>query len=525
MNRDQYLQQIGDQGFLWDLIIIGGGATGLGAAVDAASRGYKTLLLEQADFAKGTSSRSTKLIHGGVRYLRQGQISLVRESLRERGLLLRHGPHLVHQRPFIVPCYGRWESVYYGLGLRLYDVLAGRLGLGTSQHLSRDAALRQVPTLEPHGLRSGVLYFDGQFDDARLAISLAQTAADLGGVPLNYVQVVGFEKSGDRITGVRAIDTESGREYAIASRAVINATGIFGNDVLRLDDPGAAEILVTSQGIHLVLDKAFLPGDAAIMIPHTDDGRVLFAVPWLGKVIVGTTDTLVPTPSLEPRALEPEIDFVLTHARRYLACDPSRSDILSVFAGLRPLVRSGKATRTPTISRDYLVMVSRSGLVSVTGGKWTIYRRMGEAVVERALRVAGLAERPSRTRDLPIHGWLEPEATTLEDPLHVYGSEAHAIHDLIKRDPELGEPLHPRLPYLKAQALWAAHHEAARTLEDLLARRTRCLFLDARTSIEAAPAAATLLAQALGRDPAWAEEQTRQFTELAKGYLAPVPAG
>ena len=414
MNRTESLAAAA-AGHTWDVLVIGGGATGLGVAVESASRGYTTLLLEQSDFAKGTSSRSTKLVHGGVRYLQQGDVSLVLEALHERGLLIQNAPHLVHHLPFVVPVYDWWEGPFYGIGLRLYDALAGKLGLGPSKNLSREETLERIPTVEPDGLRGGVIYYDGQFDDSRLAITLARTLADLGGTPLNYARVtgllrvdgtgggIGTESSSGSVSGaiegVTAIDEESGREMEIRARVVVNATGVFTDEVRRMDEPAAGPMVTASQGVHIVLDRTFLPGDSAIMVPHTSDGRVLFAVPWHGRVVVGTTDTPVPEASLEPRALEEEVEFLLTHAIRYLTRDPVASDVLSVFAGLRPLVGSPDS-ETKAISRDHTLMVSPSGLVTITGGKWTTYRRMGEDTVTQAAVVAGLPERESGTEKL-----------------------------------------------------------------------------------------------------------------------------
>lgn len=517
MDRAQSLQQLQDNSSPWEVIVIGGGATGLSAAVEAAARGYRTLLLEQHDFAKGTSSRSTKLVHGGVRYLQQGNVSLVLEALRERGLLMRNAPHLVHNQAFVVPSYIWWEGPFYGVGMKVYDLLAGRLGLGRSEMLSREETLRRIPTLEPDGLRGGVIYYDGQFDDARLAVNLAQTLADLGGTPLNYVKVTGLLKNAGLISGVRVRDVEKARDYEISGRVVINATGVFADQVLRMDDPAAAPIIAPSQGVHLVLDQEFLPGDSAIMVPHTDDGRVLFAVPWHGKVVVGTTDTAVAEPTLEPRALNEEIEFILKHAARYMTKDPQRSDILSVFAGLRPLVKPADDRGTAAMSRDHYLAVSLSGLVSITGGKWTTCRKMGEDTIDQAALVAGLEERESRTRHLRIHGWQEGVDRT--DPLHVYGADAPALRELIRATPALGAELHARLPYVQAEVLWAARHEMARSVEDVLARRTRALLLDARASLEAAPLVAKLLAVEFGADARWQESQVTDYMALAKGYL------
>jgi glycerol-3-phosphate dehydrogenase len=492
----------------WDLIVIGGGATGLGVAVDAASRGFSILLLEQYDFAKGTSSRSTKLVHGGVRYLQQGNIKLVTEALHERGILKKNAPHLVKNQSFIVPNYKWWEGSYYGIGLKVYDWMAGSLGLGPSRSLSREETLELAPTLDAEGLRGGVLYHDGQFDDARLAINLAQTAAGQGAALLNYCKVEELLKGGSstgfkKILGVRATDQLSGKSYTLRARAVINATGVFTDTILQMDEPGSERIIAPSQGVHLVLDASFLPGEAAILVPHTDDGRVLFAVPWHGKIIIGTTDTPVQELSIEPRALPEEIDFILEQIGHYLTKAPRREDIRSVFAGLRPLVqRSSK--KTAELSRDHLILVADSGLITITGGKWTTYRRMAEDTVNTAIERAGLPERRCVTAELAIHG-ADDEA---------------ALRILIEKDPSLGEALHPRLPYVRAEIVRAARGELCMTVEDALSRRTRALLLDARAAIESAPATAEILASELGRDASWQQQQVEEFTRLAQGYLA-----
>lgn len=516
MNRAELLQQI-ESDTLWDMIVIGGGATGLGTAVEAAGRGYRTLLLEQADFAQGTSSRSTKLIHGGVRYLQQGNLSLVLEALRERGLLIRNAPHLVHNQSFVVPLYDWWEGPFYGVGLKLYDLLAGRLGLGPSRLLTREETLQLIPTVEPHGLRGGVSYHDGQFDDARLAISLALTLVDLGGYAINYLPVTGIIREGGLVAGVQAQDRESGREFSIRGRVVINAAGPFVDGVRRMIDPAVKGLITPSQGVHLVLAGSFLPGESAIMVPHTDDGRVLFAVPWHGRTIIGTTDTPIPTASIEPRPLPEEIEFLLVHAARYLTRHPQRCDVLSVFAGIRPLVRSDAGGDTASLSRDHTLLVESSGLVTIAGGKWTTYRRMGEDTVSAASQVAGLAERPSVSADLRIHGWQE--GGDLTDPLQVYGSDRVKLEQMLAEEPAWREPLHPALPYCLGQVLWGVRCEAARTVEDVLARRTRALLLDARASIVVAPVVAGLMAQELGQDRVWQDAQVTAFSELARGYL------
>jgi glycerol-3-phosphate dehydrogenase len=499
----------------WDVIIIGGGATGLGTAVDAAARGYTTLLLEAHDFAKGTSSRSTKLIHGGVRYLAQGNISLVYDALRERGRLRRNVPHLVHTLPFVVPAYTWWAQPYYGAGLLLYSLLAGSLGLGISRIISRAEALSLAPTLEPHGLRGGVVYYDAQFDDARMSIALLRTLLDLGGVALNYAPVTSLIKTSGRVSGVLARDTETNEEFEIAARAVVNATGVYADELRRMDDPQAQPLLAPSQGVHLVLNRTFLPGDHAIMIPRTDDGRVLFAVPWHDRVIVGTTDTPRDSTSIEPRALPEEIDFLLSHAARYLHKSPRPEEVLSVFAGLRPLVKASGEGNTASLSRDHTLIVSPTGLITITGGKWTTYRHMAEDTVDRAAAVADLPRRPCPTRELKLHGYLNAR---LQPPLDVYGADTPALIDLLSERPEWRLKLHPNLPYRAGEVVWAARYELARTVEDVLARRTRALLLDAWASVEAAPQVAQLLARELGGDEAWQQAQVRAYQELTRMY-------
>jgi len=511
------LEEVKSNSNFWDVIVIGGGATGLGAAVDSASRGYKTLLLEQHDFAKGTSSRSTKLVHGGVRYLQQGNISLVLEALRERGLLMQNAPHLVKNQSFIVPNYDWWEGPFYGIGMKVYDMLAGKLGIGKSKNLSREETLEELPTIESEGLKGGVIYYDGQFDDSRLAINLAQTAMDNGAYTINYAKVTGLLKTNDAISGVTVEDQLTGDTFDVDGRVVINATGVFTDDILEMDDSDAQDIIIPSQGVHIMLDKSFLPGDSAIMVPHTEDGRVLFAVPWHDKILVGTTDTPVEEPSIEPVALEEEVDFILEHATHYLTGDPTRDDIKSVFAGLRPLVSTGEGKDTASISRDHTLLVSLSGLVTIAGGKWTTYRKMAEDTIDKAAAVAGLNEQDCVTEDLRIHGWLKN--VDRDDPLHYYGSDKGAIEEIIEENPDLGEKLHERLPYIKAEVVWAVRNEMAITVEDVLSRRTRALLLDAKASIEMAPQVAQLMAEEAGHDEAWQKEQIKEYKAIADEYI------
>ncbi len=511
----------------WDFCIIGGGATGLGVAVDAASRGFSTLLMEEYDFAKGTSSRATKLVHGGVRYLQQGNIKLVTEALHERGILRRNAPHLVKNQSFIVPNYKWWEGPYYGVGLKVYDWMAGELGLGKSRRLSREEVLELAPTLDGEGLRGGVLYHDGQFDDARLAIHLAQTAASHHAVLLNYCRVEGFVKTDGRVTGLRATDQLNSQSFEVAAKVVINATGVFTDSILRLDDPGAESVIAPSQGVHLILDKDFLPGQAAILVPHTDDGRVLFAVPWHDKIIIGTTDTPVSEPTIEPRALPAEVDFILQQIGRYLRKVPTRKDIRSIFAGLRPLVKSS-SRKTAELARDHLILVAESGLITITGGKWTTYRRMAEDTVDKAIQRSGLPERACVTETLMIHGAPngdagDPVGGPGGETLRIHGSDAEHILALAVSNPEWGKQLHPRLPYIQAEIVWAAREELCMTVEDALSRRTRSLLLDAGAAIECAPLVASLLAAELGRDERWKTQQINLFRELAGNYLPELP--
>jgi glycerol-3-phosphate dehydrogenase len=517
MNRDHSLSQIVSHTAPWDIAIIGGGATGVGICLDAASRGYDVCLLEQSDFAKGASSRSTKLIHGGVRYLQQGNVSLVMEALKERGLLRQNAPHLVHDLAFVVPNYSWWQAPFYGIGMKVYDLLAGRYGFGRSHLLSKQEVLQRIPTLEQSGLRGGVLYYDGQFDDSRLLINLAQTAHEQGGALLNYAQVVSLSRDDQGfVNGLAFTDVETGAQYAIKSRCVINATGPFSDAIRRLDDPQAPAMIAPSQGVHLVLDRSFLPGEAAMLVPHTDDGRILFAIPWHGHTLLGTTDTPISNPTLEPQATDQEIDFILQTAARYLCRAATRADVLSVFAGIRPLVRAADVAATAALSRDHTIDVAKSGLISIAGGKWTTYRKMAEDCVDHAATIARLDDRPCVTKSLPIHGHHLRADTFAE--LNGYGSDAPALRALMESDAELAKPLHPALPITAAQIVWAAREEMARTVEDALARRTRALFLNCAAALDMAPKVAAIMADELKRDQAWRDAQILQFGLVARHY-------
>lgn len=518
MDRNSAIRNLEDPDIQWDVVIVGGGASGLGAALEAANRGYRTLLLEQDDFAKGTSSRSTKLVHGGVRYLAQGNIALVLEALKERGRLKQNAPHLVKDQPFVIPCYSYWCVPFYTIGLTLYDLMAGRLGIGRSLPLSRKGVHKALPAIKSHKLRGGVRYYDCQFDDSRLAINLAQTITEQGGVVINHMKVVGLIMDNGRITGVEAGDMETGKQYQISARIVINATGVFVDDLLKMEDPELRDVVMPSQGIHLVMDQNFLKGGEALMIPKTSDGRVLFAVPWHNRVVVGTTDVEKKVAELEPAAEEDEIEYILETARRYMDHAPQREDVLAVFAGLRPLAapsREGKQTKE--ISRGHKILVSKGKLVTLTGGKWTTYRKMGEDVINRAVKLAGLPPKESGTAALKIHGHVDE--LDRSDPLHWYGSDRKQIDRLIDEDPELGQVLSEELHIVGAQVVWAVRMEMARTVEDFLARRTRAIQLDARECIRLAPAVASIMARELAYNQDWEKMQVKALTDLASARI------
>ena len=511
------LSEIADRSIIWDIVIIGGGATGLGTAVDAASRGYKVLLVEQADFGKGTSSRSTKLAHGGVRYLQQGNISLVLEALKERGIMKRNAPHLVKDLAFVVPIYDWWEGPFYGIGLKLYDMLAGKEGIGASQFLSKEETIEKIPTVETEGLRGGVIYYDGQFDDARLLINLAQTAHEQGAALANYVKVISILKDQDLIQGVELEDQETKDKYLVKSKAVINATGIFTDSVRKMDDVKATPIMTSSQGVHIVLDKSFLPGESAIMVPQTDDGRVLFAVPWHDKIIVGTTDTPINEYKLEPSAMDEEIEFLLSHAARYLVNDPTYKDIKSIFAGLRPLVNEADESNTASISREHTINISRSGLLSIAGGKWTTYRKMAEDVIDQAILIGNLETTRSITEDLQIYGYHQH--ADIFGELEQYGSATPNLNKLLDEKPNYRTKLHPNYFHLEGEVIWAVRNEMARRIEDFLARRTRLLFLDVEASLSIAKKVAHLMAVELGNNSEWEKKEIFEYKELASNFM------
>jgi glycerol-3-phosphate dehydrogenase len=519
MNRKYFIDKLRkNPGFIWDVIIVGGGATGMGIALDAASRGYSTLLLEQSDFAKGTSSRSTKLVHGGVRYMAQGDLLLVMEALHERGLMLKNAPHLTSDQEFIIPIYTVWDRILYTVGLKFYDLLSGRLSLGKSSFLSRKETLVRLPNLISDGLMGGVVYHDGQFDDSRMVISLAQACSSREGTLLNYLEVTGFVKdAAGKISGVQARDIISSEEFRINSKLVINATGVFADGLLRLDNPGSKPTIKPSQGVHIVIDKSFLDGDSAIMIPKTNDGRVLFAIPWYDAVVVGTTDTPLDQISIEPRALESEIKFILDTAGKYMVKAPSREDALCIFAGLRPLAANpGNPSSTKEVSRRHKITLSPSGLLTIIGGKWTTYRRMARETIDKGIATGILEKRKCLTSNLKL---ASPDDALKYGRLRIYGDYASDIERIIINNPELGKPLDPRLPYTKAELIWICRNEMPVTLEDLLARRTRALFLNAKASSDIAAEAVSIMAQEMGYDSDWKKNQLESYNQLVKNYI------
>lgn len=491
MKRNDSLDRIKNTS-QWDILVIGGGASGLGTALDAASRGYSTLLLERGDFAQETSSRSTKLIHGGVRYLKEGRLWFVHESLQERAFLLQNAPHLVHKLPFILPAYNEFERLFYYGGLKLYDALAGKLSIGKTELLSKNDTLKRIPTLQNDKLCGSVCYYDAQFDDSRLAINLAQTIVEQDGCVINYMEVIRLLKENDQVNGVIAKDLETQIEYEIHAKVVINATGAFVDSIRRLDDKNIPESVVPSQGAHIVLDRSFLPSDTAVIIPYLSNNQVLFAIPWHNRVLVGTTDTLISKVPSQPKPLAEEIDYLLTQVGKYLIKKPVEADILSSFAGIRPLIKpKGLWKSTSNLSRGHLIMISNSKLISVTGGKWTTYRKIGESTTDTAAHIANLPLQASRTKNLRIHGWNETRSQT---EWQFYGSDESLVEQL----PFSKEKLHPDLPCRPVDVIWAVRHEMARKVIDVIARRNRSQFLNSAATLEIAPKVAELMSQELG---------------------------
>ncbi|WP_185865160.1 glycerol-3-phosphate dehydrogenase/oxidase [Blattabacterium cuenoti] len=526
LNRDRFLSVLKNV-LIWDVIVIGGGATGIGIALDSSSRGYKTLLLEQSDFSKGTSSRSTKLIHGGIRYLAQGNIKLVYEALRERGYLLKNAPHLVKKKKFIIPIFSWKMGILYWTGLKLYEWLSGSFSFGNSIFLSKNEVLKNFPDIKNNGLKGGILYYDGQFDDARLSINLAQTCVKKGGVLLNYFQVKELKKNNGKISGVLAVDIETKKEYSLSSKVVINATGIFSESISKMDNPKCSLLIKPSQGTHIVLSKSFFSSEDSIVIPKTKDGRILFCIPWYDHVLVGTTDTQLKNNKniLDPIPLEEEIDFILQTFEKYFIKKPKKSDILSAFSGLRPLFYpNNNSTKTKDISRSHKIIISYSGLISIIGGKWTTYRKMAEDAINKAIDIGHLNKNYSITKNLKIHGSHCSLSNDKNFYWDKYGEDQYHIKDLIKKYPSLGKNIFTKnniFCLTKAEVVWMVRYEMARTIEDILARRFRLLFLNAKKAIQIAPKIASLMSKELSQDKNWEKSQVTSFIRLARKYYYP----
>lgn len=519
MERNTQIKKLEDRGTAtWDVVVVGGGATGLGCAVDAASRGYSTVVFEREDFAKCTSSRSTKLVHGGVRYLQKLEVDLVREALHERGIMKRNAPHLVKDQAFVISNYSWWDNFMYFCGLTFYDILSFGFGYGRSRFISAKKVTEYLPTSVRKGLKGGIVYHDGQFDDARMACNLAETCIEQGGVAINRMAVTKvLHDTAGKVCGVEAQDLMSGKTYTVNAKTVINAAGIFVDEVLQMDRPEVSKMIVPSQGVHIVLDKKFLQSDYAIMVPKTSDGRVLFAVPWHDKVVVGTTDIQRPEPESEPRPLEQEIQFILGTAALYMNPAPTRADVQSVFAGQRPLAAPKKEGKnSKELSRSHKIIVSTNDLITITGGKWTSYRRMAEDTVDKAIAMGKLSERKCVTRHLKIHGY-RPKPN-LSDHMYVYGSDEAKIREMIKENPAYGEKLSEKYDYTVAEVIWAVREEMALTVDDVLARRVRLLFVDAAEARKAAPRVAEIMAAELGKDSNWINSQLDDFRRISDNY-------
>jgi glycerol-3-phosphate dehydrogenase len=536
MERRQLIERLSREAF--DILVIGGGATGCGIALDAASRGLRTALVEKQDFSEGTSSRSTKLIHGGVRYLEQaikrldrGQFNLVRDALHERALLLRIAPHLSRRLQLLTPLKRWWEAPYYWVGLMMYDLLSGRASIGRSSYLTRRRSLERYPALRAEGLVGSVAYFDGQFDDSRMNVELALTAIQEGAAAVNHMEATALLKESGRLTGAKLHDGLSGKTLSVRARVVVNAAGPFCDLVRRMDDPACEPMLTTSSGVHIILDSEYAPPDLGMLIPKTEDGRVLFTLPWMGYTLAGTTDSPAPLAEHVP-VLEEEIEYILRHVRLYLDRPLTRADVKSAWSGLRPLVSNPKAGGTAKLSRDHVIADSAAGLITVTGGKWTTYRKMAQDAVDHAIARGRLAATHAcRTQEILLVGatGYEPEAAPrlaaqyglAEDTARhlqlAYGGRAPRVAELAAA--KLGRRLAEGHPHIEAEVVWAVRQEMALTAMDVLARRTRLAFIETRAALAALPRTIELMAKELRWDEKRRARETRQARALLKGSL------
>ena len=516
MKRNEQLKKINDSEKEWDLVVIGGGSSGLGVALDAVSRNLSVILIDKSDFAKGTSSKSTKLLHGGVRYLANGTLGLVFEALKERGLILENANHLTKKIPFIIPAYNAWELIKYFVGLKLYDWMSIQWSIGKSSYISKNEILEKMPHLISKNLIGGIKYYDGQFDDARLAVDLAKTINNFGGVTLNYMKVNKIKKSeSNKISGLEIKDKISGNTYNIKAKMVVNATGVFTDQIIKLDNKKETDLIQPSQGTHIVLPGTLGIKNEALMIPKTSDGRVLFLIPWKNKILVGTTDTLVEKANLDPEANEHEINFILETVNKYITSKVEKKDILSIFTGLRPLAKTSDISKTKEISRSHKIIISNSNLVSIVGGKWTTFRKMGEEVVDLFYKITGEKINKSSSKNIKIHGHTKKK---IKGHLSIYGSDYEKIKSLIKENPSFIKKLHPNYPYLVGEVIWSIRHEMAVTLEDVLCRRIGLLFIDTQASIEVSKKVISIMKIELKKDDKWAENDLIKFLKLAKKY-------
>jgi glycerol-3-phosphate dehydrogenase len=494
MNRDTEIQKIVATPH-WDMIIIGGGATGLGSALDAASRGFKVLCVEKDDFSKGTSSRSTKLIHGGVRYLEQGNFAMVKHALQERWFLLKNASKATRKLSFVLPVYSWWRFFYYGFGLMLYDFLSGKFSIGKTRLMNKNAVIKKLPDIKTDSLKGGIRYFDGQFDDSQICIALAKTAINQGATVVNHMKAESFMYKDGSICGLIIRDELNQSSYETYGRVVINATGVFADQMMQKDNPKHQCVVSPSRGIHIVIDKKYYNSVHAMLIPKTTDGRVLFAVPWHNKVIIGTTDTKTENILDEPIASKEEINFVIENFNQYMQQHLDLADIKSVYAGLRPLIKKHNIKSTADLVRDHTIMVSESGLVSITGGKWTTYRKMARDTINKAIQVAGIPYVRSKTRSL--HLVIETNNLKLDQD----------------------ELLHADYNYTRSDVVYAIREEMACTLEDILARRIRVLFLDAKVAQAVAPSVCKIMQKELNQTDEWYNQQLHAFMELVLRYL------
>ena len=501
----------------YDVIIIGGGATGLGVAIESVSRGYKTILFEQEDFGKSTSSKSTKLVHGGIRYLANLDFKLVKEGLEERYFFINNSRHLSKVQPYLIPFYSYKNKIKFTIGTFLYDLLASRYNIGKSKSINANDVIKLAPFLKTKNLIGGLIYYDGQFDDSRMLISMLRTFENLDGVAHNYHQVIAINKNNNNVvTGVTILDKINNKIYEVKSKVVINATGVFTDDLINMsEDKLENNNLVVSQGSHILCKNDNLKSEYAVVIPETKDDRILFILPWHDCALIGTTDVKVSKPVLDPIASKLEVKFIMDSVKKFSKHEIKQEDIKSSFAGLRPLVKKNSNTNSSTLSRAHKIIFSSNKLISVVGGKWTIYRRMGEDTINFAIQQGMLPKSNSITKYLKLFGWTEE---SIEYPLSVYGKDYYKILD-IQKELNNYELLHKDLPYYYAEVIYQIKYEMVKTVEDVLSRRTRAVILNPIAAVEVAPIVANLIAKYYNYDDNWISDQLNKFNSFAKNYI------